>query len=77
MAGCPRAPRLVVNALKKSDGALPWHRVMGRGGVGRARISITDPLGAQMQRRLLEKERVRVDADGRVDLDRYGWLGKS
>jgi alkylated DNA nucleotide flippase Atl1 len=30
-----------------------------------------------MQRRLLEKEGVRFDATGRIDLTRYGWLGKT
>jgi methylated-DNA-protein-cysteine methyltransferase related protein len=75
MAGCPRAPRLVVAVLKKAGPSVAWHRVMGQGGKDRARISIPDPLGARMQRRLLEKEGVRFDASGRVDLGRYGWLG--
>jgi methylated-DNA-protein-cysteine methyltransferase related protein len=77
MSGSPRAPRLVVAALKKAGPSVPWHRVLGQAGKDRARISIPDPLGARMQRRLLEKEGVRFDATGRIDLTRYGWLGKT
>ncbi len=38
-----------------------------------AAISILDPVGAAVQRRLLEGEGVEFDALGRVDLARFGW----
>src|SRR5262245_31787007 len=50
------------------EGALPWHRVVnGKGGVS------TDAEHPGLQRAMLESEGVRFDADGRIDLDRYGW----
>jgi methylated-DNA-protein-cysteine methyltransferase-like protein len=54
------------------DGALPWHRVVNsRGGVS------TDTEHPGLQRAMLESEGVRFDADGRIDLDRYGWKPSS
>ncbi len=49
--------------------ALPWHRVLNASG----RISLGDPAGAATQRILLEREGVRFDAGGRVDLRRFQW----
>ena len=74
MAGCPRAPRLVVRALKLFGKSVPWHRVIGKQSARYGKISIHDPLGATMQRQLLGKEGVRLDAAGRIDLLKYGWL---
>lgn len=46
------------------EGALPWYRVVNsRGGIS---------TGAR-QRTLLESEGVTFDADGRIDLSRFGW----
>ena len=41
---------------------------------GGARIAIHDPVGAAVQRQLLEDEGVDVGDSGLVALDRYGWL---
>lgn len=76
LAGYPRAPRLVVYALKQCGPKVPWHRVIGRLNARHARVSIREPRSAALQRRLLTKEGVRFDPEGRVLLERYGWLGE-
>lgn len=49
---------------------VPWHRVINSQG----RISLrSHDGGSDLQRALLEKEGVRFDATGRVDLQRVGW----
>jgi methylated-DNA-protein-cysteine methyltransferase-like protein len=50
------------------EGALPWHRVVNAKG----RIS-TDREHPGLQRKLLEKEGVRFDAEGGIDLSRFQW----
>jgi methylated-DNA-protein-cysteine methyltransferase related protein len=75
-AGKPRGARLVGYALAALRGAkhdVPWQRVLGARPRGHAAISILDPMGAAVQRDLLEGEGVRFDARDRVDLDRFGW----
>lgn len=74
LLGSPRAARGVGTALSglEPDGDVPWWRVINRKG----EISIKgDPLLAGLQRRLLEKERVRFDVRGRIDWERFGWRG--
>jgi methylated-DNA-protein-cysteine methyltransferase-like protein len=76
LAGLPGGARIAAASLKvsrKAD-ALPWQRVIGKAGPKRGRIKILDPVGAAIQRALLEKERVEVGDRGIVDLVRYGWL---
>jgi methylated-DNA-protein-cysteine methyltransferase-like protein len=49
--------------------SVPWQRVVNARGEISARASgFEGP-----QRRLLEREGVRFDARGRIDLDRFGW----
>lgn len=75
-AGKPRGARQVGYALAALRGAkhdVPWQRVLGARPRGLAAISILDPMGAAVQRRLLEGEGVRFDDRGRVDLGRHGW----
>jgi methylated-DNA-protein-cysteine methyltransferase-like protein len=75
-AGKPRAARQVGYALAALRGAkhdVPWQRVLGARPRGHAAISILDPMGAAVQRRLLEAEGVRFDDRDRVDLARFGW----
>jgi len=75
-AGRPRGARIAgyaLAALKGSRTRLPWHRVLGKRAGPYAAISIRDPMGAAVQRRLLEAEGVRLDGRGRVPLERHGW----
>ena len=50
---------------------VPWHRVLGAG--GRISLMKLDPAAATTQRLRLEREGVRFDARGRVDLDVWRW----
>ncbi len=75
-AGKARAARQVgyaLAALRGAKHAVPWQRVLGARPRGYAAISILDPMGAAVQRALLEKEGIRFDDRDRVDLARFGW----
>ena len=75
MLGSPRAARGVGTALSglDPDAGVPWWRVINRNG----EISIKgNPILANLQRRLLEKERVKFDHRGRIDWERFGWRGR-
>lgn len=72
LAGLGAQPRLVGYALAAlpDETAIPWHRVVNaRGEVSRR----ATPGAERLQRALLEHERVRFDARGRIDLDRHRW----
>jgi methylated-DNA-protein-cysteine methyltransferase-like protein len=69
MAGDPRGAREVVRVLHTQKD-LPWHRVLAAGG----RITLPGPGGA-LQRKLLEAEGVRFDAEGTTPLALYQWRG--
>jgi methylated-DNA-protein-cysteine methyltransferase-like protein len=78
VAGKPRAARQVGYALAALRGAahdVPWQRVLGSRPRGHAGISLLDPVGAAVQRRLLEQEGVAFDDRERVELARFGWRG--
>lgn len=71
LAGLKGRARLVGYALHSipSASALPWQRIVNADGA----ISL-DPLnGGLTQRLLLEREGVRFDARGRIDLRRHQW----
>jgi methylated-DNA-protein-cysteine methyltransferase-like protein len=72
-AGLPGRARQVGRALRcLPEGArIPWHRVIN----ARGEVSPRGGLGLEegFQRHLLEREAVRFDARGRIDLDRFGW----
>ena len=72
LAGLPGRARQVgyaLHALPPRSG-VPWQRVLNSKG----EISLPRDEGSGgLQRALLEKEGVRFDAWGRVDLDSYGW----
>src|SRR5512136_1247455 len=73
LAGRPRAARHVgyaLSALRGSRHRVPWQRVLGARARGFAAVSILDPVGAALQRALLEKEGVAFDPRGRVALTR-------
>jgi methylated-DNA-protein-cysteine methyltransferase-like protein len=76
LAGLPGGARVAAAALKtsKPTDRLPWQRVIGKAGPRRGRIAIHDPVGAAIQRGLLEQERVAISDRGLVALERYGWL---
>jgi methylated-DNA-protein-cysteine methyltransferase-like protein len=76
LAGIPGGGRVAGAAMKTSrpGDRLPWQRVVGKAGKLRARIAIHDPVGAAVQRGLLEQEGVVVGDSGLVRLDVYGWL---
>ena len=79
LAGRPGAARLVGATMRNSAAALglPWQRVVGMQGKGMAKIAILDPVGAGLQRALLEREGVRFTASGRIALAEFGWtLGR-
>ena len=62
LAGIPGGARVAAAALKTSKPAdrLPWQRVIGKAGKLRGRIAIHDPVGAAIQRQLLEHEGVAI-----------------
>ena len=74
LLGKPRASRAVGGALAAlapaDDERVPWHRVIGAGG----RPTHQDDFRAALQRERLEAERIRFDAQGRVD-PRQRWHG--
>jgi methylated-DNA-protein-cysteine methyltransferase-like protein len=76
LAGIPGGARVCGAALKvsKPKHQLPWQRVIGKASKLRGRIAIYDPVGAAIQRQLLEKEGVPVGDTGLIKLDEYGWL---
>ena len=79
LAGRPGAARQVGYALAALRGArhrIPWQRILAARPGGRAAVSILDPMGAAVQRALLEAEGVRFDAHGRVALAEFGWAAR-
>lgn len=76
LAGLPGGARVAGAALKtsKPSDGLPWQRVIGKAGKNRGRIAIHDPVGAAIQRQLLDDEGVAIGDSGLVALDEYGWL---
>ena len=74
LAGVPRQARLVgyaLHALREGSG-VPWHRVVNAQGRASPRSGGEAPMHV-VQRRRLERERVRFDARGRIPLERYRW----
>ncbi|MBA3502543.1 MAG: MGMT family protein [Myxococcota bacterium] len=75
LAGIPGGARIAASSLKvsKPTDRLPWQRVIGKASKLRGRIAIHDPVGAAIQRQLLEGEGVEIGESGLVALDVYGW----
>jgi len=70
IAGIPRQARLVGYALHALPAGtrVPWQRVVNAQG------GISTPGGHDsVQRKLLEREGIRFDARGRIDLDSFLW----
>ncbi len=75
LAKLARQPRLVGYALfslrdEEADG-LPWHRVVNA--KGEISYSPARQSADQLQRVLLEAEKVVFNQRGRIDLKQYGW----
>lgn len=73
LAGLPHAPRVAGYALHAlPDGSpVPWHRVVAAG--GRVSLGKLSPHGAITQRLRLEREGVRFDGRGCVDMEHHRW----
>ncbi|QRN82769.1 MGMT family protein [Chloroflexota bacterium] len=74
VGGCTaRMVGYAMAALKRGTAPdVPWQRVINAKG----KISVHgDGIGNAMQRDILEQEGVIFEADGRVDFERFGWLG--
>jgi methylated-DNA-protein-cysteine methyltransferase-like protein len=70
-AGVPKGARgvaWILHSCSEKD-RLPWHRVVNRKGG----ISLPPHEGYELQMALLQKEGVRFDESGYIDLDHYGW----
>ena len=69
LGGQARQVGYALHALP-GEGCAPWHRVVN----ARGAISLPPGGGADVTQRLrLEREGVRFDARGRIDLERFGW----
>jgi methylated-DNA-protein-cysteine methyltransferase-like protein len=74
VGGCTaRMVGYAMAALKRGTAPdVPWQRVINAKG----KISIHgDGIGNAMQRVILEQEGIEFDANGRLDFERFGWLG--
>lgn len=76
-AGLGGAARLVGYAMHALGPKVPWQRVLGKRKAGLAHITIGDALSASTQRRKLEAEGVDFNANGTVDLARYGFTPRA
>lgn len=74
LAGIARGHRIAARAMRTCPAGLPWQRVVGKKDARRAQVSILDEEHAQLQRRLLIKEGVKLDDAGCISLRDYGWL---
>lgn len=72
LAGNPRWARVVGYALHANPrpGEIPCHRVVNRFGEPSTAFAFG---GANRQRELLQQEGIVFDAEGRVDLKKYGF----
>jgi len=70
-AGNHRAARQVVRVLHASSAKdpLPWQRIINSRGM----IALPPGKGFEEQRRLLRREGVSVDRQGRINLEKHQW----
>lgn len=71
-AGNPRWARVVGYALHNNpaQGVIPCHRVVNREGMVAEAFVFG---GGNIQRQILEGEGINFEADGSIDLKKYGW----
>jgi methylated-DNA-protein-cysteine methyltransferase-like protein len=76
LADIPRAARVVGTAMRacSAESGIPWHRVVGKRSRGIAKVSILDPVGGAIQRKLLEEEGVHFTDSAGISLAEHGWL---
>lgn len=76
LAGMPGAARLAGAAMRAStpETGIPWQRVVAKRSRTTAKIGILDPIGAAVQRSLLEAEGVRFTRSAGISLAEHGWL---
>lgn len=67
--GAPGAARTVGWAMRACPDDIPWHRVVN----ARGEISLRPTAGYHEQRARLKEEGVRIDRQGKIDLDKFGW----
>lgn len=69
-ASGPRQVGYALHALPEGHD-VPWHRIINARGT--ISLDTTGLGGGNLQRALLEAERVKFDHKGRIDLKRYQW----
>ena len=76
LAGLPGAARVAGAAMRASrpEHGLPWQRVVARRSRTTARIGILDPVGAALQRSMLEAEGICFTRGEAISLADHGWL---
>ena len=76
LAGIPGAARVVGAAMRAlpSELGLPWQRVVGKRSPTLAQVAILDPVGAGIQRAMLEAEGVVFTTRDAIRLADHGWL---
>jgi methylated-DNA-protein-cysteine methyltransferase-like protein len=74
LAGMHAGHRIAARAMRSCPSGLPWQRVVGKKDARRAQINIHDPEHGTLQRKLLEREGVKFDANGFIPLKLFGWL---
>lgn len=67
-AGLPHGARQVGYAMRAAAEDLPWHRVVGLSRPGFGRISIGDPVVADLQRQMLMSEGIEFNVRGEICL---------
>lgn len=73
LAGMPSGHRVAARAMRNCPERLPWQRVVGKKDARRAQIVLGEDDHGNLQRMLLEAERVKFDANGFIPLREFGW----
>ena len=69
LIGLKNGARRVGYAMHCAPEDLPWHRVVGLSRKGFGKITIADPMTADLQRALLESEGVSFNEKGEIALN--------
>jgi methylated-DNA-protein-cysteine methyltransferase-like protein len=73
LAGIPSGHRVAARAMRNCPEPLPWQRVVGKKDARRGQIVIEESDHGNLQRALLEREKVVFDANGFIPLRDFGW----